>query len=108
MANYGDLQVLDPAFTLAAAENAIYELIYPRPVRFKGAENTDVELDAAESINQVADTNIEFTLKKGIMWSYAMVELTAEAVKYYYQRFAAPAMAPPYSGIWAALDQLDG
>ena len=107
MANYGDLQVLDPAFTLAAAENAIYELIYHRLVRFKGAENTEVELDAAESINQVDDTHIEFTLKKGIMWSNDMGELTAEDVKYSYERIADPAMESPYSGNWAALDHVE-
>ena len=107
MANYGDLQVLDPAFTLAAAENAIYELIYHRLVRFKGAEDTEVELDAAETINQVDDTHIEFTLKKGIMWSNDMGELTAEDVKYSYERIADPAMESPYSGNWAALDHVE-
>lgn len=107
MANYGDLQVLDPAFTLAAAENAVYELIYHRLVRFKGAENTEVELDAAESITQVDDTHIEFTLKKGIMWSNDMGELTAEDVKFSYERIADPAMESPYSGNWAALDHVE-
>lgn len=107
MANYGDLQVLDPAFTLAAAENAIYELIYHRLVSFKGAEDTEVEMDAAESINQVDDTHIEFTLKKGIMWSNGFGELTAEDVKYSYERIADPAMESPYSGNWAALDHVE-
>jgi peptide/nickel transport system substrate-binding protein len=107
MANYGDLQVLDPAFTLAAAENAIYELIYHRLVRFKGAESTEVEPDAAETINQVDDTHIEFTLKKGIMWSNDFGELTAEDVKYSYERIADPAMESPYSGNWAALDHVE-
>lgn len=107
MANYGDLQVLDPAFTLAAAENAIYELIYHRLVRFKGAENTETELDAAESIKQIDDTHIEFTLKKGIMWSNDMGELTAEDVKYSYERIADPAMESPYAGNWAALDHVE-
>lgn len=107
MANYGDLQVLDPAFMLAAAENAIHELIYHRLVRFKGAENTDVELDAAESIKQVDDTHIEFTLKKGIMWSNDFGELTAEDVKFSYERIADPAMNSPYAGNWAALDHVE-
>lgn len=107
MANYGDLQVLDPAFILAAAEAAIYDLIYHRLVRFKGGGSTELELDAAESINQVDDTHIEFTLKKGIMWSNDMGELTAEDVKYSYERIADPALASPYAGNWAALDHVE-
>src|SRR3546814_2911850 len=58
MANYGDLQVLDPAFTLAAAENAIYELIYHRLVRFRSEEHTS-ELQSLMRISYAV-----FCLKK--------------------------------------------
>lgn len=107
LASYGDLQVLDPAFTLAAPENSFYELLYHRLAHFTGTDSSETELDAAESIEQVDDTHIEFTLKKGIMWSGDFGEMTAEDVKFSFERIIDPAMESPYSGNWAALDHVE-
>ena len=48
------------------------------------------EPDAAETITQVDDKTIEFTLKPGIMFQQGYGELTAEDVKFSYERFNNP------------------
>lgn len=107
MSNYGDLQVLDPAYQLAAAENLLCDLMYHHLATFKGPDTTELELDAAESITQIDDTHIEFVLKKGIMWSGDFGELTAEDVKYSFERVIDPAMESPYAGDWGGLDHVE-
>lgn len=104
---YGDLQVLDPAFMISAPENMLYDLIYHRLVVYKGSDSTEIENDAAESIEQVDDTHIRFTLKKGLKWSGDFGEVTAEDVKFSFERIADPAMESPYAGDWSTLDHVE-
>ncbi len=107
VASYGDLQVLDPAFQLGAPENAICDLIYHRLAVFKGNDDTSVEPDAAAAIEQTDEKHIAFTLKPGIMWSGDFGEMTAEDVKYSFERIIDPKMESPYAGDWAALDHVE-
>jgi peptide/nickel transport system substrate-binding protein len=107
VSTYGDLQVLDPAFHLSAPETAMSELIYQHLIVFKGGQDTDWELEAAESIEQIDDTHIKFTLKPGIMWNDDLGEVTAEDVKFSFERIIDPEMQSPYAGDWGTLDHVE-
>jgi len=107
VSSFSDLQVLDPAHLLSSQELNLVELTTRRLVSFKGREDTSWELDAAESIEQIDDTHVKFTLRKGIVWSGGFGELTAEDVKYSFERVIDPEMQSPYAGDWAALDHVD-
>jgi peptide/nickel transport system substrate-binding protein len=107
VSSYADLQVLDPAYLLSSQELIIDELLLRRLVMFKGAADTSVEMDAAESVEQVDDTHIKFTLKKGIMWSGDFGEMTADDVKFSFERVIDPAKESPYAGDWQALDHVE-
>ena len=76
-------------------------------VRFKGAEDTSWELDAAESIEQVDETHVKFKLKQGIKWSGDFGEMTADDVKYSLERIANPNFKSPYASDWASLDHVE-
>ncbi len=105
--SYSDLQVLDPAFRLSAPEDDIFTACLVSLIGGKSGDSWEWQLDAAESIEQADDTHINFTLKPGIMWSNDFGELTAEDVKFSFERVADPAMDSPYKDDWAALDHVE-
>ena len=105
--SYSDLQVLDPAFRLSAPEDDIFSACLPSLIEWKPGDKWEWELAAAESIEQIDDTHIKFTLKPGIMWSNGFGELTAEDVKFSFERVADPKMESPYKDDWAVLDRVE-
>ena len=105
--SYSVFQVLDPAFMLSAVEEWIAGAIFNKLVAFKAGRTWETEPDAAESVNQVDDTHIEFTLRPGIMFSNDFGEMTAEDVKFSYERIIDPALESPYKGDWATLDRVE-
>ncbi|HXV44710.1 MAG TPA: ABC transporter substrate-binding protein, partial [Anaerolineae bacterium] len=50
---------------------------------------------------------IDFKLKEGVQFQGGYGELTAEDVKFSYERIADPATDSPYRGDWAALDHVE-
>ena len=105
--SYADLQVLDPAFRLAQVEDDIFMTCLLGLVQRKTGDKWDWELQAAESVEQVDDTHIKFKLKPGITWSNGFGEMTAEDVKFSYERIADPANKSPYKDDWALLDHVE-
>src|ERR1700730_11306191 len=105
--SYSDLQVLDPAFTKAAPEGDIAHCLFRSLIQFKSSTSWEWELDAAEKIDQIDPTTVAFTLKPGMKWTGGYGDLTAEDVKYSFERIADPAMKSPYKGDWATLDRVE-
>jgi peptide/nickel transport system substrate-binding protein len=105
--SYSDLQVLDPLNRLAQPEGDIMDAIFSNLVKAKPGDTWDWQLDAAESIEQVDDTHIDFTLRKGIQFTGGFGELTAEDVKYSFERMADPENESPYRDDWAVLDRVE-
>lgn len=105
--SYSDIQNLDPAFRKAAPEDDIMRNIFCGLVQNKSGTEWGWELDGAASINQVDDKHIEFTLKEGLKWTDGHGDVTAEDVKYSYERIADPALDSPYKGDWSALDHVE-
>jgi peptide/nickel transport system substrate-binding protein len=105
--SYSDLQVLDPLDRLAQPEGDIMDAIFSNLVKAKPGETWDWQLDAAESIEQVDDTHIDFTLRKGIQFTGGFGELTADDVKYSFERIADPKNESPYRDDWVALDHVE-
>jgi peptide/nickel transport system substrate-binding protein len=102
-----DIQNMDPANRIGAVEGNILRAVMRRLIMFKPG-SFDWENDAAEAINQVDETTIEFTLKSGIMWQQDYGELTAEDVKFSFERFnPAEGEEASYAADWAALDHVE-
>jgi peptide/nickel transport system substrate-binding protein len=55
----------------------------------------------------VDERHIDFTLKKGIQFTGGFGELTAEDVKFSFERIADPKNESPYRDDWAALDRVE-
>jgi peptide/nickel transport system substrate-binding protein len=105
--SYADLQVLDPAYRKAAPEDDIMRCIFNGLVRCKSADLWEWELDAAESIEQIDAKTIAFKLRPGIKFSGDFGEITAEDVKFSYERIADPAKESPYKDDWTVLDHVE-
>ena len=105
--SYSDLQVLDPLNRLAQPEGDIMDAIFSNLIKAKPGERWDWQLDAAETIEQVDERHIEFTLKKGIRFTGGFGELTAEDVKFSFERIADPKNESPYKDDWAVLDRVE-
>ena len=104
--SYADLQILDPAFTLSAPESDIQRCIFNRLIDYRPGDTWEWELQAASAIEQVGNT-IPFTLRPGIQWTNDFGEMTAEDVKYSFERVADPALESPYAEDWATLDRVE-
>lgn len=105
----------DPHLTLSFKTMGALSYTHSRLVKIKAgssvAPNTlPVEGDLAESWSQTNDTTYVFTLRKGVRWHPKPPlngrELTAEDVKYTYERFLGT-RANPNRGMLESIDKID-
>jgi len=104
-----DIQNLDPAFRTSTIEANILRCVQQRLVRFKPG-SFEWEPDAAESIRQVGPTVIEFTLRPGQGVAGGQGALTAEDVKFSFERFNNPPAGQKkasYASDWGQLEAVE-
>jgi len=104
-----DLRNLDPANRTGPTDVNVILAVCQNLVKFKEG-SLEYELDAAEEISQPSDTLIEFKLREGQMFTGDYGEVTAEDVKYSFERFitkAADGSMVAYADDWSALDHVE-
>ncbi|GLS18861.1 ABC transporter substrate-binding protein [Labrys miyagiensis] len=103
-----DLTNLDPANRTGPIDNNVIWSVMQGLVSFKPG-TTEWQLDAAEEITQVSDTEISFKLRPGLKFTGGYGDLTAEDVKYSFERFIKPPNGKPvvYAKDWAPLDHVE-
>lgn len=104
-----DLQNLDPANRAGAIDVNVILAVNQGLVKFKPG-TTEWENDAAAEIKQVNDTLIEFKLKEGLKFTGGYGDLTAEDVKFSFERFIKPGpdgAKVTYADDWAALESVE-
>jgi peptide/nickel transport system substrate-binding protein len=90
--NYQDLTSLDSVSSLSAAEGIISAAINQNLLRFRANGTWDTQFDAAQSFEQIDETHYAFRLKKGQLFSNGYGEMTADDVKFSFERMVDPAM----------------
>jgi peptide/nickel transport system substrate-binding protein len=90
--NYTDMTSLDPPYQLTGAEGLIARAIYQNLLQFKADGIWGTQLEAAEEFWQIDPTHFGFRLKPGQMFSNDFGEMTADDVKFSYERIVDPAM----------------
>jgi peptide/nickel transport system substrate-binding protein len=86
---WGDIQVLDPGYMIGGAETSALYACMPRlavPVHDDQGNWTWAPSAYVEKVAQDDDTHISFTLKKGLKWSNDGGEVTADDVKFSFER----------------------
>lgn len=104
-----DLKVLDPAYRSGPIDVNVILAVGQGLVKFKPG-STEWENDAAAEIKQVSDTLIEFKLKEGLKFSGDYGDLTAEDVKFSFERFIKPGpdgAKVMYADDWLALESVE-
>jgi peptide/nickel transport system substrate-binding protein len=101
-----DIQILDPGYMIGGDETTILYACTPRlavPVHDAAGAWAWAPSEYVEKVSQADDTNILFVLKPGQMWSDNLGELTAEDVKYSFERM----LKSDWSARWPTLDRVD-
>jgi len=94
MALGADPSALDPAFWLSDVDRHLINNLFPKLVIYKaGTDEWDWELSAAEYFEQTDPLTFSFRLKPGLMWTNGYGEVTAEDVKFSFERHLDPELA---------------
>lgn len=104
-----DIQSLDPANRVSYVEGNVMRAVLQGLISFKPGK-FEWELDAAKSITQVSPTLIEFELKPGLMFHGGYGEVTAEDVKFSFERYIKPmanGQMAQYAKDWEALKEVE-
>jgi peptide/nickel transport system substrate-binding protein len=102
----GDIQVLDPGYMIGGAEQSVQYACLPRlaiPVKDASGNWGWAPSDYVEKINQDDPTHISFTLKQGFKWNGDLGEVTAEDVKYSFERM----LKSDWAARWPTLDKVE-
>lgn len=90
--NYRDLSTLDPLSTLSLAEGLVCMTIFQNLLSCLPGRRWETQLEAAEHFAQVSDTRYDFRLRPGQMFTNGYGEMTADDVKFSFERMVDPAM----------------
>ncbi len=105
-----DLAVLDPAHRTGPWDGNVMRVVYQRLMTQK-PNSAELELDAAAEVKQVSPTVIEFRLKPGQMFTDGYGEMTAEDVKFSFERIGLPpkdgAKESSYKNDWLHLQGVE-
>jgi peptide/nickel transport system substrate-binding protein len=105
--SYSDIQNLDPAFRKAAPEDDIMRNIFIGLADMTPGDTWQWMKDGASRLEQVDPTHIEFTLMDGLSWTEGHGPVTADDVKFSFERMIDPKLDSPYKGDWEALDHVE-
>ncbi len=104
-----DMANIDPANRTGSVEDNLILAVCQNLARFKPGK-LEWEPDAAKSINQVSETEIDFELNPGQMFQGGYGEMTAEDVKFSFERFVKPGpdgKKAAYADDFGALDKVE-
>ncbi|RKF17112.1 peptide ABC transporter substrate-binding protein [Roseovarius spongiae] len=102
--SYADIDKLDPGFYQNGYNVDVMNCIYHKLARYVPGREWEIENEAAEELEQVDDTHIRFRLKPGIMFSGGYGEMTAEDVKFSFERVLEH--DSPVKGDWGPLKEV--
>ncbi|WP_246479467.1 ABC transporter substrate-binding protein [Kaustia mangrovi] len=103
--SYADINKLDPGFYQNAYNVDVMNCIYSKLTHYEPGSEWGWKLEVAESVEQVDPTRIRFRLKKGIRFTDGYGELTAEDVKFSFERIIEH--NSPVKGDWGPLDHVE-
>jgi peptide/nickel transport system substrate-binding protein len=101
-----DIQVLDPGYMIGGIEQSVQYACLPRlaiPIKDASGNWGWAPSDYVEKVAQDDPTHISFTLKSGLKWNGDLGEVTAEDVKYSFERM----LKSDWAARWPTLDKVE-
>jgi peptide/nickel transport system substrate-binding protein len=102
-----DIQTLDSAFTFSVHEANVNRAQLHNLLTWQKHNSWEWELDGAQMVEQVDDTHIKFALRDDLGWTNGFGPMTAEDVKFSFERIIDPELATSYAADWALLDKVE-
>jgi len=103
-----DVEVLDPAHHNGYLEEEIIRSVYVTLVKLDDfRQGLTWRPAAAEELSWLDPLRLRFRLREGLRWSGAYGAVTAEDVKFSFERIADPANASPWIAYFDALDHVE-
>lgn len=104
---YRDIKNMDPAMRVANVDQEISSAVFSGLVTY-APNSYEIRNDLAEKIEVSPDgKEITFKLREGVKFHKGNGEVTAEDVKYSFERFIDPNLKSPYKGDWETLDRVE-
>ena len=101
------IETLDPGWRLGTVDDNIMRSVWQGLIGVVPGEEWKWEKQLASEIVQESPTRIRFEMRKGVQWSGGYGEITAEDVKFSYERIADPANKMGYRTDWEKLDRVE-
>lgn len=98
---------LDPAYWGSTVDQYLIDNLFPRLAKPVPGDEWRIELDAAVSVDRSDPLAIEFELKPGIIWSGGYGELTAEDVKFSFERHLDPELESGVAVEYSSLKEVE-
>ena len=105
--SYADIRSLDPAFSQGVIDEEVQGAIYSKLVQFIPGRTWGWQKDAADMIEQVDDTHIKFALRDDVGFTNGFGAMTAEDVKYSFERITDSKLKSTNATDWSALDRVE-
>ena len=105
--SYADIRSMDPAFSQGVVDEEIQGAIYNKLIQFKPGSEWGWQLDAAASIEQADDTHINFALRDDMGFTNGFGAMTAEDVKYSFERIIDEKLESTNKPDMSALDHVE-
>lgn len=105
--SYGDMQSIDPAFSKGVIDEEIHAAIYNKLIQYKPGREWDWQMDAAAMIEQGDETHIKFALRDDIGFTNGFGAMTAEDVKFSFERIVDEATDSPNKPDMGPLSHVD-
>ena len=104
---YADMRSLDPAFSQGVVDEEIQGPIYNKLIRFKLGPEWGWQLDAAAMVEQPDPTHIKFALRDDIGFTNGFGAMTAEDVKFSFERIIDESLESTNKPDWGPLDHVE-
>ena len=104
---YADMRSLDPAFSQGVVDEEIQAPIYNKLIQYKPGNAWGWQLDAAASIEQPDPTHINFALRSDIGFTNGFGPMTAEDVKFSFERIVDEQLESTNKPDWGPLDHVE-
>ena len=104
---YADMRSLDPAFSQGVVDEEIQAPIYNKLIQYKPGREWGWQLDAAAAVEQPDPTHIKFALRDDIGFTNGFGAMTAQDVKFSFERILDDKLESTNKPDWGPLDHVE-
>ena len=104
---HGDMTTMDPAHSIGIVDETVQAPVYNKLIQYKPGREWEWQLDAAEMIEQSDATHIKFALRNDIGFTNGFGPMTADDVKFSFERIIDPATESANVGDMGSLSHVE-